>query len=270
MDQISLPSPCRSCKHMQYLIIEDEYHAARRLAGMIGNLRPEANGLGVLDSIEDAVAWFNAHDQPDLVFMDIQLADGLSFQIFERVTVSAPVIFTTAYDAYALKAFAANSVDYLLKPIEEEALARALDKFERLFQQATTPASIDQATIAALLRSMAKPDYAQRFLIRSGTGLAYIGVEEIAYFTSRDGLTYAWGTDRKKHHIDLPLEQLTEKLDPTSFFRINRKMIVSIRAIHKVNDYFNHRLKVVLTPRTEEDPVVSRDRVKDFKAWLGA
>lgn len=255
---------------MNCLIIEDEFHAAKRLSGLLTRLRPGVQILKVLDSVEDATEWLEQNAQPDLIFMDIQLADGLSFEIFQKTTIEAPVIFTTAFEEYALRAFKTNSVDYLLKPVDEAELMVALEKFERLFGKTNQPA-IEMGAIQALLKAMAQPEYSSRFVIKTSQGLTYIGVQEIAWFLSEGGLTYLVSTANKKHHLDYTLEQLEDLLDPKFFFRINRKTIVAIHAVQKVSDYFNSRLKIALQPASgDEDSIVSRERVKGFRNWLGA
>jgi len=254
---------------MRYLIIEDEFHAAKRLSGLVTNLRSGAQILNVLDSVEDAAEWLEQNPHPDLIFMDIQLADGLSFEIFQKTRIEAPVIFTTAFDEYALRAFKTNSVDYLLKPVDEVELVAALEKFERLFSKTHTP-TIEMSSIQALLKAMAQPEYSSRFVIKTSQGLSYISVEEIAWFLSEGGLTYLVSKANKKHHLDYTLEQLEGLLDPKFFFRINRKMIVAIQSVQKVSDYFNSRVKITLQPAPgDEDSVVSRERVKAFRSWLG-
>ncbi len=255
---------------MNCLIIEDEFHAAKRLSGLVTKLRPLAKVLNVVDSVEDASAWIIQNPKPDLIFMDIQLADGLSFDIFNKADVQSPVIFTTAFDEYALRAFKTNSVDYLLKPVDETELSAALEKFERLFGNAEALLP-DLSTIQSLLKAMAQPEYAHRFVIKTTQGLSYLAVTEIAWFFSEGGLTYLVSDANKKHHIDYTLEQLEDLLDPKAFFRINRKMIVGINSVQKVAEYFNSRLKITLRPASgDEDSIVSRERVKGFKSWLGA
>ncbi|NUN99915.1 MAG: response regulator transcription factor [Saprospiraceae bacterium] len=255
---------------MNCLIIEDEFHAAKRLSGLVTRLRPNAQILKVLDSVDDATEWLEQNTAPDLIFMDIQLADGLSFEIFKKTRIEAPVIFTTAFDEYALRAFKTNSVDYLLKPVDEPELAAALEKFERLFGKTETP-SLTMDAIQSLLKAMAQPEYSNRFIIKTNQGLTYISVQEIAWFLSDGGLTYLVSHNNKRHHLDYTLEQLEDLLDPKQFFRINRKMIVGIQSVQKVSDYFNSRLKIALRPASgDEDSVVSRERVKAFKGWLGA
>ncbi|MDX1941316.1 MAG: LytTR family DNA-binding domain-containing protein [Saprospiraceae bacterium] len=250
---------------MNILIIEDEQPAAKRLANLLHEFRPQTNILSMIDSVENAVKWLRANASPDLLFLDIQLADGLSFDIFNQVTVQSPVIFTTAYDQYTLKAFKLNSVDYLLKPIDPEELEGALTKFEQLFGKKM---SYDLSAIQQMIQTMVQPQYKERFLVRVGQQMIYILVEEIQYFYSEDGLAYAKTVDNKKHLVDYTLEQLEETLNPKDFFRINRKVITHINAIQKIAPYFNSRLKLEIKPKAEFEVIVSRERVNDFKSWL--
>ncbi len=252
---------------MNVLIIEDEYHAAIRLVGLVEELRPKANVLQTLDSVEDSVEWLRNHRMPDLIFMDIQLADGLSFDIFTKVSITAPVIFTTAFDDYAIRAFKVNSVDYLLKPIDEDELEDALQKYESLFEQ---PQAYDTQNIESLLQSLTQRDYAERFLVKVGQQIMYVKADEIAYFFSDSSLTFFRTYKKQKHLVDYTLDQLDNILHPKHFFRINRKMIVRIESIRKVESYFNSRLILDVNPKIDFDAIVSRDRVKDFKTWLGA
>lgn len=250
---------------MRILIIEDEGPAVKRLRQLILNHDPEAVILAALDSIETSVRWLQESPLPDLIFMDIQLADGLSFEIFNHITVSAPVIFTTAYDQYTLKAFKVNSVDYLLKPIEPEALALALGKYKRFFQK--TPV-YDTDTIRQLLQAMHQPEYKERFIVKIGQQLTYINVGDIAYFFSEDGVVQARLMTAKNHLLDYTLDQLEPLLSPVHFFRINRKLLIHIQSVKKIAPFFNSRLKIDLTPPTDLEAIVSRERVGDFKSWL--
>lgn len=250
---------------LDILIIEDENPASKRLTQLILQQRPQAKIVEVIDSVEGAATWFNTFDAPDLVFMDIQLSDGLSFDIFSRAEVPAPVIFTTAYDQYTLKAFKVNSVDYLLKPIDPEELEQAFEKFDRLHRQ--IPA-YDQGAIAQVLASITQKEYKSRFLVKVGQQLTYIPVTEVSYFYSEDGIVHALCKNGKRHILDYTLDQLQSVVDPATFFRVNRKIIISVDSIHKIHSYFNSRLKLELLPRTQMETIVSRDRVNDFKAWL--
>lgn len=249
---------------MTILIVEDEIPAARRLENMLRKLLPEAQLLPVLDSVAASVDFLRASPPPDLLFLDIQLADGQSFSIFEQVSLPCPVIFTTAYDQYALQAFKVNSIDYLLKPIDERDLQQALDQYQT-YDQRPVPAPEQWQQ---LLNEIRKPSYKERFLIRAGEEIRFIQVEDIQYFFSEQGLVYAQLNDRRKFHIDHTLEQLADVLDPNVFFRVSRKFIVGLEAIDRIFTYFNGRLKLSVTPTPPTDVIVSRDRVPDFKAWM--
>ena len=253
---------------MTYLIIEDEFHAAKRLGGLVSELVPDGIHLETIDTVEEAVEWFENNTHPDLVFMDIQLADGLSFEIFKKTAVETPVIFTTAFNEYALHAFKTNSLDYLLKPVDKEELKGALEKYRKLFGQRVQ--SIDAKMVENLLKGLTQKEFPERFLIKSGQGISFVSVNDIAWFHSEEGLTFLMTHQRKKHHLDYTLEQLEEMLHPGFFFRINRKQIIGINGIEKVSDYFNSRLSLRLKPEQEEESIVSRERVKSFKKWLGA
>lgn len=250
---------------MRVLIIEDELPASKRLTALIQKIEPQANILTSIDSVEAAVDWLDGNPSPDLIFMDIQLADGLSFDIFNQTDIQVPVIFTTAYDQYTLKAFKVNSIDYLLKPIDPEELEYALQKFQTLFQK-QEPYS--KGTIQQLIQSLTQPEYKERFIVKIGQQLTYIKVADIYYFYSEDGLVYARTGKGKKHAIDYTLDQLQDLIPPAEFFRINRKVITKIEAIYKIGTYFNSRLKLELRPPTDFDVIVSRDRVPPFKKWL--
>ncbi len=250
---------------MNLLIIEDEQPAAKRLTNLIGELRPQWRVLTAIDSVESSVRWLSSNPAPDLAFMDIQLADGLSFDIFQQVSVGMPVIFTTAYDQYTLKAFKVNSIDYLLKPIEPSELGQALHKFEQVFGKKM---NYDLDTIQQLIRAMAQPNYKERFLVKIGQQLTYVNVTDIYYVFSEDGLVQIRLADGKKYLLDYTLEQLEALLDPVDFFRISRKIIVHLQGIAKIAPYFNSRLKLELKPKADFEVIVSRERVNDFKKWL--
>lgn len=250
---------------MDILIIEDEIPAFKRLALLVSQLIPKATIFASIDSIETAVEWFKSNPSPDLIFMDIQLADGLSFDIFNQIKIEAPVVFTTAYDQYAIKAFKVNSIDYLLKPIDTEELKQALEKYNNLYQKQPV---ISGNTIQQLIQSLTQPEYKERFIVKVGQQLTYINVTDIYYFYSEDGLVFARTAKGKKHAVDYTLDQLEELTSPSDFFRINRKIITRIEAIHKIAAYFNSRLKLELRPLADFDVIVSRDRVPHFKKWL--
>lgn len=250
---------------LKIVIIEDEPPAARRLEKMLRIQKPALQVLAQLDSVERCKEFFTAPPEVDLVFMDIQLADGISFEIFSHCQITAPIIFTTAFDDYTLQAFKVNSIDYLLKPIDQDDLDNALQQFDQLIH---SPAKVDQTIIQDLLQSMQQKAYKERFLIKSGQHLSVIQIPEIAYFVSDDGYVQLVTHTNKKHLIEYNLEQLTEIIDPNFFYRINRKFILHIDSIKKINSYFNSRLKLNLQPSASDDVIVSRERVTDFKRWL--
>lgn len=252
---------------MRLLIVEDEPPAAKRLQQMILRALPEAVILAVIDSVTQAVAWLREQPAPDLIFLDIQLSDNVSFDIFRQISVPSPVIFTTAYDQYALKAFELNSIDYLLKPIEQAQLERALNKYQRFFK--TTAPTMDSAAVERLLQSFGQPEYKKRFVIKAGQQLAYINTPDIRYFYSEEGLTYACMGTRKRHAVDFTIDRLVPLLPPTDFFQINRKLICHIQSIQKVSPYFSGRLVANLDPTPDFEVIVSRNRATDFKRWLG-
>lgn len=250
---------------MRILILEDEELAADRLQSMILKLRPETEVLAVLDTVEEAVEFLRAEPPIDLAFFDIQLADGASFQVFEQLKVSCPVIFTTAYDQYTLKAFKVNSIDYLLKPINEPDLGQAIGQFEEMRAQfGTAPNSLQR--VEKVLRSLQK-QHKSRFVVRAGHQFLSIRVESIQYFFTEHKTTWLRHQDGKKHALEHTLEELEELLDPAMFFRVNRQYIVHIDQIQQTTVYSNARLKIRLGDATET--TVSRDRVSDFKTWLG-
>lgn len=251
---------------MKLLIIEDEQPAARRLTRLIADAQPTWQVLDVIDSVEDAVSWFRNMDAPDLVFMDIELADGQSFVIFEQVEVSAPVIFTTAYDQYAVKAFRVNGIDYLLKPIDKGDLGQAIDRFLNTRQSADQQQY--QQLLALLQQGGGGTAYKERFMVKVGDQLKYVPVADIAYFYSDAGTTSLVTADSREFVVDYTLDQLKEFLDPAQWYRINRKLVVSLKSIERIYSWFNSRLKLDLQPRASFDVVVARERVNDFKAWL--
>ena len=251
---------------MKVLIVEDEKPAAKRLTKMVKSFRADWEITGVVDSVESAVNWLDTYKKPDLIFMDIQLADGVSFEIFGQTEVTSPIIFTTAYDEYALQAFKVNSIDYLLKPIDPEELEKAICQYDKYHQNNTKP--VDNTAITQLLQSLTQKEYKERFLVKIGQQLTYLKVEDIAYFYSDEGLIFACQANGKRHNLDYTLDQLIDALNPDDFFRINRKIITHLPSIKKIHTYFNSRLKLELAPATDLETIVSRDRVSDFKKWL--
>jgi DNA-binding LytR/AlgR family response regulator len=250
---------------MNILIIEDEKPAARLLQRKVEKL-----GLSVqmlLHSVEESLQWFQNNLHPDLIFLDIQLSDGLSFEIFEQIDIKSAVIFTTAFDEYALRAFKLNSIDYLLKPIDEEELAIAISKFKNQFQK-NSIASLDFDMIKRMLVNPIEKTYKQRFTIKIGERLKMIPMEEVECFYSENKGTYLHTIDNRDYLLDGTLDHLETELNPAHFFRINRKFIIPLKAIKDILIYSNSRLKVMLPTYKGEEIVVSRERVNDFKEWL--
>ena len=252
---------------MNVLIIEDENAAARRLEKMLGEIAPEAIVLDRLDSVEAAVLWLQNNPQPDLILLDIHLADGASFEIFEHVQVTAPVIFTTAYDEYAVQAFKVTAVDYLLKPIKVNELAAALDKFKRVFQVAKTPNY--EPLLDTLRRQEAGSSYLRRMLIRFSNSYKLVEMSDAAYFYTKDKITFVVSrSSGKRFPVDYPLDKLENLLNPVSFYRINRQFIVNVAAIKEMHPYSKSRVKIDLEPPTDLETIVSTERSADFKKWL--
>lgn len=250
---------------MRVLIVEDEVGAANRLQKMLLNIRPDYSVLGHLESISETVKYLESTPPPDLVFLDIHLGDGLSFNIFRKVRLESPIIFTTAFDKYTLQAFKVNSIDYLLKPLEEEALVQAIEKFESLYPRV----NIFSAQLASqLMKSLDKKQFKHRFLAKSGKTLSYLETDNVCYFYSEDGVVFVKNLQGQRYIVDGTLDQMEGKLDPDQFFRINRKIIVHIKAIEQIRPYLNSRLHLQCTENSDMDLIVSRDRVSSFKKWL--
>ncbi len=249
------------------LIIEDEKPAAEWLRQLVLKFDHQISVIAVIDSVRGAVEWFQQNTAPDLVFMDIQLADGLSFEIFERIKVPSPVIFTTAYEEYAIKAFKVNSVDYLLKPIAYLELEAAFRKFGEQQRQLQ---DMPVVTIELLnkVKEMLRKPFKTRFVIKVGEHLKSIPVEDILFFYSLDKATYFYTADFKTYLVDYSLDRISEMIDGHRFFRINRKYILSSQSIADIVFYSNSRLKIKLKKSDEENIIVSRDKVTAFKEWL--
>ena len=250
---------------MNVLIVEDEPRAASQLQNMLKTCDFDYQLLDIIDTVEDAVIWFQDNKTPDLVFMDIQLADGLSFEIFQTIDVDAPIIFTTAFDQYAIQAFKVNSIDYLLKPIQKEDLTNALKKFEKTNQ----PSAIDPSIFKQLLNSMQAPQTRTGLLVKEGSGFVQIKVTDLLYMYSQDSITFGITSDRR-YIIDETIDQLFNTLDQNEFYRINRGQVVSKHAIQKIDPYFNHRVKLTMTNPRDQEFIVSRPKTSDFKAWMNS
>lgn len=253
---------------MKVLIIEDEAPAFRRLNNLLNENHNEMEVIDVLDSVSDSLSWFANNDMPDLIFSDIQLADGLSFEIYGRTTVSCPIIFTTAYDEYMLEAFKTNGIDYLLKPIDETNLARSIEKFRGLTVQNDAPN--DSPDLSALLAALDGKSnvYKSRFLVKVGAKLIPLSVDNIAYFHSNEGATEIVTTSGKTYIIDPPLDELERSLDPQIFFRFNRKILGKFSSVQTVHQYFKGKLKVDMLPSLDGGAIISRDKARAFKDWM--
>lgn len=251
---------------MNVLIIEDESLAAERLEKMLFKLDRKIAVLAIIDSVEDAVEWLGKNEQPNLIFMDIMLADGQSFEIFEHIDVKAPVIFITAFDEYSIKAFKVNSIDYLLKPIEQSDLEYAIKQYDSLTRPETE--KFNEIIRSLIIGSREEFAYKKRFLIKQGNRYIPVQLAEIAYFSFEDKLTHINTADGKQHIIDHTLDELERVLDPSLFFRLNRQYIASLSAITSVHHYFNGKLKVYVKPDVDSGIMVSRERAGQLKKWL--
>ncbi|MCC7452891.1 MAG: response regulator transcription factor [Crocinitomix sp.] len=248
---------------MKVLIIEDELPGARRLVSLIQQLEPSWSILTILDEVNSAVEWLATNPAPDLIFMDIQLADGFSFEIFERHQVVSPVVFVTAFDQYAINAFRVNGLDYLLKPIQLDLLQASIDRFK-----ATHVKNVVHINQLSDLFKQRTERFKERFLIKSGEDLSFVRTSEIAYFLSTASYSFIVTISGGRYLVDLTMDEIEKELDPAKFFRINRGQIVGLDCITRITNFFNNRLKLELNPVEKEDTIVSRSRVKPFKEWL--
>ncbi len=250
---------------MKIVIIEDEVYAAEALEKMILDIRPRTKVLAQLPSIEESVEWLQSNPHPDLLFCDIHLSDGSSFEIFNTVELKVPVIFTTAYNEYAIQAFKVNSIDYLLKPLNKEELLAAILKFENLQKDELG----DQLeNLKNLLQQNTPREKRSRFMVKSGQSIKVIPAEEIAYFLAEDGIVILVNFDGKRFAVNYSLDQLEEQLDTHRFFRANRQLMININAVEKAESYFKGRLLLQTKPPTPEDQVISSSKAAAFKNWL--
>lgn len=250
---------------MNVIIIEDEKPSARRLNRQLAELGVEASTM--LHSVEEAITWFQNNEHPDLIFLDIQLSDGLSFEIFDVVEVRSAIIFTTAYDEYALQAFKLNSIDYLLKPIDGDELGNAVKKYKAI-KPDVQKMTLDFEDIKKLLVNPLEREYKKRFTARVGQHLKIINADQVECFYSENKGTYAATSDGRNYLLDTTLENLETELEPDIFFRVSRKYYVNINHISDIVSYTNSRLKIKLNRYLDQEIIVSRERVKDFKLWL--
>ncbi|AXG69233.1 transcriptional regulatory protein YpdB [Kordia sp. SMS9] len=254
---------------MNVLIIEDEFRAANQLQNMLKQCGFQYHLADTIDTVEDAVKWFQTNEMPNLVFMDIQLADGLSFEIFQKVEVEAPIIFTTAFDQYAIQAFKVNSVDYLLKPIQKEDLQKALEKFNKSNSSQQIENSVLKQLLTSIQSQTEQKNAKKRngLLVKEGAGFVQINIANLLYIYSEDSVTFGV-TETKRYVIDETIDQLFSTLHQDEFYRINRGQIVAKRAIQKINPYFNHRVKLTVSNERDQEFIVSRQKTSDFKAWM--
>ena len=257
---------------MKVLIVEDENLAVKRLQKLLNEINEPTEVLAVTKSIAETVDWLNTHAQPDVILLDIELADGQSFEIFNQVEVKSVIIFTTSYNEYALKAFQVNSIDYLLKPIEKEDLEKALNKYKHLksiIKQEDKEAINIQILLKDLHQRMNTKTYRQRFLVKSGSKFISIDASEIACFFVDGRLVFFKTFNQKKFIVDYTMDELENMLNPASFFRINRSCFVAQKSIQQIEEHLGSRLYLHVQPQIEKDTVVSREKVAAFKEWMG-
>lgn len=258
---------------MDVLVIEDEELAVRKLTKLLQDVDNSIRIVGTAASVRASVQWLQNNTSPDLILMDIELADGQSFEIFEQTPVVSPVIFTTSYDEYALRAFKVNSIDYLLKPIKRHELEASLAKHRKLHTQTEPETGGGRMAIEALvqqLRQQIQPtEYRKRFLVKHLSQWMPIEISEIAYFYSEEGVSLFRTRTNQKFSVDYTLDELEAMLDPMQFFRANRQFIVDINCVQQIHPYFNNKLKLTLKPAPEEEVLVSRERATEFKKWMG-
>ena len=251
---------------MKVIIIEDERPAARRLSRMLEKIDIAVDTM--LHSVEESLNWFHVNEHPDLIFLDIQLSDGLSFEIFDEIAINSSIIFTTAYDEYALQAFKLNSIDYLLKPIDEEDLTAAVKKYKNFTPQSQNVQVNFEDIKKLLTNNPIEREYKKRFTVKVGQHLKMIPIDTIECFYSENKGTYIHTTENRDYLIDLTLEELEKELEPQTFFRVSRKFYVNINAIKDMVSYTNSRLQIKLHSYNDQEVIVSRERVRDFKDWL--
>ncbi len=254
---------------MQVLIIEDEIPAQRMLMSMIAKIDEEIEIVDCLDSVKSAVAWLECHEHPEIILLDIQLSDGISFEILKQVQVKSMIIFTTAYDEYAIQAFKVNSLDYLLKPVEKEELQQAFDKYKTYSQKfiKNKNESLDIQDLMNVLRQ-GKQNYRKRFVIQANESFTFIDVKDVAYIYIMEKITFAVTFTKREYPINLTLETITEQLSPDCFFRVNRQYIVNMEAIKKVHSYFQGKLVLDIEPTPAEKIIIGRDKASRFKKWI--
>ncbi len=249
---------------MRAVIVEDEEFAAKRLGQMVNELAPEIHVETTLNSVESGTQWFSINEQPDLIFLDIQLNDGYGFDILDDLKEHPPVIFTTAYNEFAIRGFKYNGLDYLLKPIVKEDLKKALEKFKKNITRNGNGATENLEHLKQLFHK----EYKHRFMVKVGNMFKSFNVGDIAYFKSHEGMIFLYTHMGQHYPIEYTIDQLENILNPIHFFRINRKFMVSVKAVTEIHSYFNSRLLLKILPKEEEQVIVSRERTTNFKRWL--
>ncbi|GAA4438578.1 LytTR family DNA-binding domain-containing protein [Ravibacter arvi] len=252
---------------LSILIVEDEQPNSNRLQRMIQSARPDHEVLAVLGTVRESVDWLLSNPAPALIFMDIRLADGICFDIFPRAKVTSPIIFTTAYDEYLMQAFKVKSIDYLLKPVDSEELAQALDKFDQLYPRPVAQPPILYEDILSFYKKQAK-SYRQRFLLPYRDGYVTLLVQDIEYFFSESKITYAALKNGEQTMVPYTLEELEEELSPEYFFRANRQYIIHVNGIQSIHNFFNSKLKVWVCRQAPVEVIISKDKAPIFKQWL--
>lgn len=252
---------------MKVLIIEDEALAADRLLKLVTDAEPNTVILGKLESVRSVVNWFNTNAMPDLIFMDVQLADGLCFEIFDKVMIDTPVIFTTAYNEYALKAFKVNSIDYLLKPIDKDELQNAIAKFKKQATAGSSTSHID-ALILNKVKTMLQNPYKTRFVVRIGEHIKAVSVDEISFIYSSEKSTLIRTVSGRDFALDGSIDQIVNEMDPAKFFRVSRKYLVAVDHVSDIIAYSGSRLKLIMKGIENDEIIVSREKVAEFKKWL--
>lgn len=257
---------------MKILIVEDEELAVKKLKKTLMSVDDKATVVGEADSIKSTVSWLENNPSPDLILMDIELADGQSFEVFNQTNVKSPVIFVTSYDEYALKAFKVNSVDYLLKPVQKEDLQQALDKYRNIKSMYAKEQEKDlniDSLVKELQQKFLIKEYRKRFLVKHGQKLVSVEVDDIAYFFSDGRLNFFKTFDNRKFVVDYTMDELSSMLDSDKYFRISRSFYISVNSVEQIHDYFGNRLLLHLKPAIDKEAIVSREKVSEFKNWLG-
>ncbi len=250
---------------MKAVIVEDERIASRRLANLVNELAPEIEITGEITSVESGLKWFDENPMPDLIFLDIQLNDGYGFDILDAIEDHPPVIFTTAYNEYAIRGFKYNGLDYLLKPIAKTDLEKALRKYRK--SNSSTDELVNPMKLQEL-KDLFRKEYKHRFMVKVGNQFKAFDVADIAYFKSHEGLIYLYTFGGQSYPIEYSIDQLEQILNPVQFFRINRKFMVAVSAVKEIHTYFNSRLLLKLQPKDQDQIIVSRERTTNFKKWL--